>query len=41
MEARFFPAIWRGKDTSTNSNKVIRSRTIRIQAKPEEYNRQL
>ena len=35
MEARFFPAIWLGKDTSTNentlgiSNKVIRRRTIR------------
>ena len=47
MEARFFPAIWLGKDTSTNenilgiSNKVIRSRTIRRQVKPENYNRQL
>ena len=47
MEARFFPAIWLGKDTSTNenilgiTNKVVRSRTIRRQVKPEKYNKQL
>ena len=45
MEARFFPAIWLGKDTSTNenilgiTNKVIRSRTIRKQVKPEKCNK--
>ena len=47
MEARFFPAIWLGKNTSTNenilgiTNKVVRSRTIRRQVKPEKYNKQL
>ena len=47
MEARFFPAIWLGKDTSTNENTlgifnmVVRSRTIRRQVKPEKYNKQL
>ena len=47
MGARFFPAIWLGKDTSTNenilgiTNKVVRSRTIRRQVKPEKYNKQL
>ena len=47
MEARFFPAIWLGKDTSKNENtlgifnKVVRSRTIRRQVKPEKYNKQL
>ena len=46
MEARFFPAIWLGKDTSTNenvlgiTNKVVRSRAIRRQGKPKKYNRQ-
>ena len=38
---------WLGKDTSTNenvlgiTNKVVRSRTIRRQVKPEKYNKQL
>jgi len=47
MEARFFPAIWLGKDTSTDENilgifsKVVGSRTIRRQVKPEKYNKQL
>ena len=47
MEARFFPAICLGKDTSTNenilgiTNKVVRSRTVRRQIKPDKYNKQL
>ena len=47
MEARFYPAIWLGKDTSTNenilgiSNKVVKARTIRRQIKPGKYNKQL
>ena len=47
MEARFFPAIWLGKDTSTSenilgiSNKVVRSRATRRQIKPDKYNKQL
>ena len=47
MEARFYPAIWLGKDTSTNeniigiSNKVVKARTIRRQIKPDKYNKQL
>jgi len=41
MGARFFPAIWLGKDTSSITNKVVRSRTIRRQVKPEKYNKQL
>ena len=44
MEARFFPAIWLGKETSTNENilgisdKVKRSRAMRRLVKPEKYN---
>ena len=47
MEARFYPAIWLGKDNSTNenilgiSNKVVKARTIRRQIKPDKYNKQL
>ena len=47
MEVRFYPAIWLGKDISTNenilgiSNKVIKARTIRRQIKPDKYNKQL
>jgi len=47
MEARFYPAIWLGKDTSTNenifgiSNKVDKARTIRRQIKPDKYSKQL
>jgi hypothetical protein len=47
MEARFYPAIWLGKGTSTNenilgiSNKVVKARTIRRQIKPDKYNKQL
>ena len=43
MEARFFVAIWLGKDTSRNKNivdiphKVVRLRTIRRQVKPDKY----
>ena len=47
MEARFYPAIWLGKDNSTNENilgissKVVKARTIRRQIKPDKYNKQL
>ena len=47
LEQRFMPGIWLGKDTATSehiigiTNKVIRSRTIRRQPKPEKYNQQL
>ena len=47
MQARFYPAIWLGKDTSTNenilgiSNKVVKARTIPRQIKPHKYNKQL
>ena len=47
MEARFFQAIWLGKDTSTNenilgiSNHIVKARTIRRQTKPEKYNKQM
>ena len=47
MEARFFQAIWPGKDTSTNENilgisrQVVKARTIRRQTKPEKYNKQM
>ena len=47
MEARFFQAIWLGKDTSTNENilgiskQIVKARTIRRQTKPEKYNKQM
>ena len=44
MEARFYPAIWLGKDTSTNENILgisNKARTIRRQIKPDKYNKQL
>ena len=47
MEARFFQAIWLGKDTSTNenilgiSNQIVKARAIRRQTKPEKYNKQM
>ena len=47
MEARFFQAIWLGKDTSTNENilgisrQIVKARTIRRQTKPDKYNKQM
>ena len=47
MEAKFYPAIWLGKDNSTNenirgiNNKLVKARTIRRQIKPDKYNKQL
>ena len=47
MEARFFQAIWFGKDTSTNENilgisgQIGKARTIRRQTKPDKYNKQM
>ena len=47
MEARFFQAIWLGKDTSTNKNilgisgQILKARTIRRQTKPDKYNKQM
>ena len=47
MEARFFQAIWPGKDTSTNENilgisrQIVKARTIRRQTKPEKHNKQM
>ena len=45
MEARFFQAIWLGKDTSTNENilgisgQIVKARTR--QTKPDKYNKQM
>ena len=47
MEARFYPAIWLGKDPSTNQNilgirnNVVKARTITRQIKPDKYNKQM
>ena len=47
MEARFFQAIWLGKDTSTNENilgisgQIVKARTTRRQTKPDKYNKQM
>ena len=47
MEARFFQAIWFGKDTPTNENilgiskQIVKARTIRRQTKPDKYNKQM
>jgi hypothetical protein len=46
-EARFFPAIWLGKDTSTSENisgisgKIVRARTIRRQIKAAKYDNEM
>jgi len=45
MEARFFQAMWLGKDTSTNENilgvsgQIVKARTR--QTKPDKYNKQM
>ena len=45
MDARFYPAIWMGKDTSAHENilgissKVVKASTIRRQIKPDKCNR--
>ena len=47
MEAKFYPAIWLGKDNAANenilgiNNKLVKARTIRRQIKPDKYNKQL